>query len=170
MGNKRAVDSSDRLHPQRKVSVRQDRKSRSSGQPSCFASRIPRVQFSALRANILTEVCVIFLSQSSRMPRQYLILGYDWFILHPFAPYSLILLVNVIFSEQQPNKVTTWSTVLLERPPVAQLLKEFPTFYGIVRFITMFTRALHWARRIQSTHPILFSKVHFNTILQFNTL
>jgi hypothetical protein len=40
------------------------------------------------------------------------------------------------------------------------LLKNFPTFYGIRRFITIFTRALHWslswARSIQSipSHPI----------------
>jgi hypothetical protein len=33
---------------------------------------------------------------------------------------------------------------LLEKPPVAQLLKNFPIFYGTRRFITVFTRALHW--------------------------
>jgi hypothetical protein len=49
---------------------------------------------------------------------------------------------------------------LLEKPPVAQLLKNFPTFYGTRRFFTMFTRALDqslsWARSIQFTppHPI----------------
>jgi hypothetical protein len=41
-----------------------------------------------------------------------------------------------------------------------QLLKNFPSFYGTRRFITAFTRALHWslswARSIKSTpsHPI----------------
>jgi hypothetical protein len=39
-------------------------------------------------------------------------------------------------------------------PPVVQLLKNFPEFYGTRRFITIFTRALHWslscARSIQS--------------------
>jgi hypothetical protein len=41
-----------------------------------------------------------------------------------------------------------------------QLLKNFPAFYGTRRFITVFTRALHWslswARSIQSvpSHPI----------------
>jgi hypothetical protein len=30
---------------------------------------------------------------------------------------------------------------LLEKPTVAQLLKNFPIFYGTRRFITVFTRA-----------------------------
>jgi hypothetical protein len=38
------------------------------------------------------------------------------------------------------EKLTT-STVLLEKPPVTHLLKNFPTFYGTRRFITVFTRA-----------------------------
>jgi hypothetical protein len=33
---------------------------------------------------------------------------------------------------------------LLEKAPVAKLLKNFPTFYGTRRLITMFTRTLHW--------------------------
>jgi hypothetical protein len=50
--------------------------------------------------------------------------------------------------------------IILEKPPVAQLLNNFPTFYGTRRFITVFARALHWslswARSIQSipSHPI----------------
>jgi hypothetical protein len=48
-----------------------------------------------------------------------------------------------------------------------QLLKNFPAFYGTRRFITVFTRALHWslswARSIQSIHLIL-SKTYFNTV------
>jgi hypothetical protein len=49
---------------------------------------------------------------------------------------------------------------LLEKPPVVQLLKNFPTLYGTRKFITMFRRTLHWsvswARSIQSIppHPI----------------
>jgi hypothetical protein len=34
---------------------------------------------------------------------------------------------------------------LLEKPPVVQLLKNFPKFYGTRRFITVFTTALHWS-------------------------
>jgi hypothetical protein len=47
----------------------------------------------------------------------------------------------------------SWSWALLEKPPIVQPLKNFPAFYGTRRFITMFTRALHWslswARSIQ---------------------
>jgi hypothetical protein len=34
---------------------------------------------------------------------------------------------------------------LLEKPLLVQLLKNFPPFYGTRRFITVFTRALHWS-------------------------
>jgi hypothetical protein len=60
------------------------------------------------------------------------------------------------------NQPTPWSWALLEKPPVAQLLKNLPTFYGSRRFITVFTRDLHWslswARWIQSIpiHPIYY--------------
>jgi hypothetical protein len=53
---------------------------------------------------------------------------------------------------------------------VAQLLRNFPTFYGTRRFIIMFTRALHyslsWARSIQSIppHPVSH-KIHLNIVL-----
>jgi hypothetical protein len=54
-------------------------------------------------------------------------------------------------------RLILWSWVLLEKPPVAQLLKNFPTFCGTRRFTTVFTRALHWspswARSIQSVSP-----------------
>jgi hypothetical protein len=40
--------------------------------------------------------------------------------------------------------LTSWSTVLLEKPPVAQPLKNFSTFYGTRSFLTVFTSALHW--------------------------
>jgi hypothetical protein len=35
--------------------------------------------------------------------------------------------------------------VLLEKLPIVQPLKNFPVFYGTQRFITVFTRALHWS-------------------------
>jgi hypothetical protein len=31
------------------------------------------------------------------------------------------------------------------KPPVVQLLNNFPIFYGTRRFIVVFTRALHWS-------------------------
>jgi hypothetical protein len=67
----------------------------------------------------------------------------------------------------------TWlipqSRVILEKLTVAQLIKKFPTFYGIQRFITVFTRARHWslswARRIHSasSHPF---KIHFTQVFK----
>jgi hypothetical protein len=56
--------------------------------------------------------------------------------------------------------LTLWSWVLLEKPPVAQLLKNFPIFNDTRRSRTVFTRVLHWylswASSIQSIphHPI----------------
>jgi hypothetical protein len=34
---------------------------------------------------------------------------------------------------------------LLEKPPIVQLLKNFPAFYGNRRFITVFIKTLHWS-------------------------
>jgi hypothetical protein len=65
------------------------------------------------------------------------------------------LLVHVIIS-------TAFIGVLLEKSTVAQLRKNFTTFYGTRRFITVFTRArqwpLSWARQFQSIppHPISY--------------
>jgi hypothetical protein len=33
----------------------------------------------------------------------------------------------------------SWSRVILEKPPIVQLLENFPAFYGTRRFITAFT-------------------------------
>jgi hypothetical protein len=52
------------------------------------------------------------------------------------------------------------SWALLQKLPIVQPLKNFPTFYGTRRFITVSTRAFHWwlswARSIQSipSHPL----------------
>jgi hypothetical protein len=54
----------------------------------------------------------------------------------------------------------SWSWALLKKPPIVKLLKNFPEFYGTRRFITVFSRVLHWslswARSNQSipSHPI----------------
>jgi hypothetical protein len=54
----------------------------------------------------------------------------------------------------------SWSWALLEKLPIVQLPKNFPAFYETRRFITVFTRTLHWslswARSVQSipSHPI----------------
>jgi hypothetical protein len=50
----------------------------------------------------------------------------------------------------------SWSWALLEMVPIVQLLNKFPAFYGTRRFITVFTRALHWSlSSARSSHPIL---------------
>jgi hypothetical protein len=53
--------------------------------------------------------------------------------------------------------ITPCSWVLLVKPLVAQLLKNFSKFYGIRRFITVFTKVRHWSlswvRWIQSIPP-----------------
>jgi hypothetical protein len=35
--------------------------------------------------------------------------------------------------------IHSWSRVLLEKPPIVQLLENFPAFYGTRIFITAFT-------------------------------
>jgi hypothetical protein len=58
---------------------------------------------------------------------------------------------------------------LLEKPPIVQLLKNFPVFYATRRFITSFTRALYWSlswARINPIHTIPYyrSKIHLNIV------
>jgi hypothetical protein len=38
---------------------------------------------------------------------------------------------------------TPWGSVFIEKSIVTQLFKKFPAFYGIQRFITVFTKAHH---------------------------
>jgi hypothetical protein len=62
-----------------------------------------------------------------------------------------------------PTHSRSWA--LLEKLSTVQLFKDFPAFYGTRRFITAFTRALHWflfwARSIQSipSHPICLRSI-----------
>jgi hypothetical protein len=44
----------------------------------------------------------------------------------------------------RPREVTNSMEALHEKPTVTELLKNFPIFCGTRRFITVFTRALHW--------------------------
>jgi hypothetical protein len=62
------------------------------------------------------------------------------------AIYQVKLLRPSFSFKMCPRNVTySRSWALLEKLPVAQPLKNFPTFYGTRRFITVFTRALHWS-------------------------
>jgi hypothetical protein len=59
--------------------------------------------------------------------------------------------------------LTLWSCVLFEKPPVAQLLKNFPTLYGTCSqepTIGPYPEP----NQSSSYHPILFLKIHFNII------
>jgi hypothetical protein len=59
-----------------------------------------------------------------------------------FCEIDIMHLVWLCF---EPTKwLTLWSQLLLVKSPVTQLLKNFPTLYGIWRFITAFTGACHW--------------------------
>ena len=93
------------------------------------------VRGSAATPSIRTEDFMVFISP-------FLILSTSLFI--TLLPDAVLLL-------------TPRSTVLLEKLTDFQLVKNFPAFYGIRRFITAFTSACHvslsLARSIQSMPP-----------------
>jgi hypothetical protein len=56
------------------------------------------------------------------------------------------MMMHNIFRIKHYFKITySQSRALLDKPPIVQPLKNIPAFYGNRRFITMFTRALHWS-------------------------
>jgi hypothetical protein len=57
------------------------------------------------------------------------------------------------------GQLTPWSTVLLQKLTVARVLKKFMAFYGSRRFITMFTRDIHWTPSFVTR--IQFISLHF---------
>jgi len=57
--------------------------------------------------------------------------------------YLLTYLLTNLLTYLLTYLLTPWSTVLLEKPIVTQLLKKFPAFYGTRRFITVLTRIRH---------------------------
>jgi hypothetical protein len=71
---------------------------------------------------------------------------------------SLFLLYHrrIILEWWKFDQLTPWSWVLLDKPPIAQLLKMLP-FYETRRFITMFTRTDFYPEPDQSSpyHSIL---------------
>jgi hypothetical protein len=52
---------------------------------------------------------------------------------------------NKTIWEVETTKLHSWNWAFLEKLSIVQLLKNFPAFYGTRRFITVFTRTLHWA-------------------------
>jgi hypothetical protein len=61
--------------------------------------------------------------------------------------------------------LTPWSRILIEKAPVAQLLKNFPKFYGTRRFITVFIWVRHWSLPWAWLIQSYLSKTHFNIII-----
>jgi hypothetical protein len=64
--------------------------------------------------------------------------------------------------------LTQWNWVLLEKLTVAKILQNFPTFYRIQRFITVFKIAIYWSlSQINPVHNTLsyFFKIHINITL-----
>jgi hypothetical protein len=69
--------------------------------------------------------------------------------------FHIVLNSTLLYRQSIPcyYNLTFWLTdwvnwlswAILEKPPVAQLLKNFPLHCETWRFITVFTRALHWA-------------------------
>jgi hypothetical protein len=54
-----------------------------------------------------------------------------------YVSFSNFLLWSCVRSADPYHWLTSWSWVFLEKPPLAQLLKNFPTFYATRRFITV---------------------------------
>ena len=62
--------------------------------------------------------------------------------------------------------LTPWSTVLLEKLTVSQLIKKFPAFYGTRSSITAFTRARHlFLYSISSIQSIPSHQTNWSSIL-----
>jgi hypothetical protein len=67
-------------------------------------------------------------------------------ILYTTFPCSLCILHATAVTWNLLYYLThSWSWALLEKLPIVQPFKKFPAFYGTRRFITVFTRALHWS-------------------------
>jgi hypothetical protein len=85
--------------------------------------------------------------------------GHSILILFKTLPSILLTGVSCIYevAKHLIIQLISRSWALLGKPPVVQLFKNFPAFYKTRRFITVFTRALHWSlprvRRIESIPP-----------------
>ena len=89
--------------------------------------------------------------------------------------FWLLVRINVqntesLFGENIYRYTDCKTRVLTEKPTGPQLVKKFPALYGILKFITTFTRACHkplsWARSTQyMPPPSHFLKIHVNISL-----
>jgi hypothetical protein len=71
---------------------------------------------------------------------------------------------SIILTTDRVAELTPWSWVLLVKPPVAQLLKNFPAFAGTRMFIIVLTRVVPILSQINPVHttPSYLSKINFN--------
>jgi hypothetical protein len=85
----------------------------------------------------------------------------DYINLNHYSSYKS--LYNLLFANRPSIRqhitqiLTSWRWAFLEKPLVAQLLKNFPTFHESLRMITMYTRTIQrspsWTISIQSIPP-----------------
>jgi len=74
--------------------------------------------------------------------------------------YNHDLCLIKIFKENGHTKLTPWSTVLLEKVTIPQIVKIFSAFFGTCRFIATYTRthslSISWPSNpdAASHHPI----------------
>jgi hypothetical protein len=69
--------------------------------------------------------------------------------------------------------LSTWNWVFLEKSPVAQILRNFPTFYGTRMFISMLTIAHPLVRILSQINPVHISTFYLSQIhlpLMFTSL
>jgi hypothetical protein len=71
---------------------------------------------------------------------------------------------------QTPSLTHSWSWKLLKNPRLVKLLKNFPALYGNRRFITVFTRVLHWSlSSVRSIQSITSNFISLRYILILST-
>jgi hypothetical protein len=66
-------------------------------------------------------------------------------IIHTYSSSSCFHIPSIYVLNVRDAELTSWSWALLEKAPMVQLLTNYPAFYETRRFITVFTRALHWS-------------------------
>jgi hypothetical protein len=57
----------------------------------------------------------------------------------------VVVVVVMMMMMMMMMMMIPWNLALLEKPLIVQLLKMLTKFYETSRFITVFTRALHWS-------------------------
>jgi hypothetical protein len=85
---------------------------------------------------------------------------------------DIVSTCNILMWRTSSSILTySWSWALLEKLPIVQPLIKFPAFYGTRRFITAFTRALHWSLACaRSIHSPPFHPLSLRSILILSSL